>query len=361
MPEQSSTSEPAPQRAGESAASGRIWWFAFGYFACYVPYSALTKLLSDGELSASRERLDGFALLPISTSTSLVGMLVFLTWAGWWRHAGQRKLGTVSIPCPGGWTFLSGLATAAIIATTTLAYTFSGISIVFMMLLMRGGVLVMAPLIDAISKRKVNLSSWIALGLSLGALAMTVRPGIDGRMTLVAALDVAAYLTGYFLRLRFMSRLAKRPERTASIRYFVEEQMVATPAIVLVLGLVALLSSGPIGAQLRWGFVSAWSSDVLAPLMLVGLLSQGTGIFGALLLLDARSNVFCVAVNRASSVLAGALASTVLWLLALGKPLKLAEILGAVLLMFALALLAFPPRKPKSAIQPIREKAQPHA
>ena len=23
-----------------------IWWFAFGYFACYAPYSALTKYLS---------------------------------------------------------------------------------------------------------------------------------------------------------------------------------------------------------------------------------------------------------------------------------------------------------------------------
>ena len=23
-----------------------IWWFAFGYFACYAPYSALTKYLT---------------------------------------------------------------------------------------------------------------------------------------------------------------------------------------------------------------------------------------------------------------------------------------------------------------------------
>ena len=27
-----------------------IWGFAFGYFACYVPYSALTKAVSSGWL-----------------------------------------------------------------------------------------------------------------------------------------------------------------------------------------------------------------------------------------------------------------------------------------------------------------------
>lgn len=335
--------EPGAEQ--KEPSSHRIWWFAAGYFVCYVPYSALTKLLSDGKLPGSTGRLDGFALLPVSTLVSLFGMLVFLSWTGWWKHAGQRVVLGRSLPCPGGWTFLSGLATAAIIATTTLAYTFSGISIVFMMLLMRGGVLVMAPLIDAISKRKVNVASWIALLLSLGALGMTMRPGVDSRLSLLSGIDVAAYLTGYFLRLRFMSKLAKRPERAASIRYFVEEQMVATPAIVLVLAVAAMLGEGHICEQLRWGFLCAWSTPLLLPIMLVGLLSQGTGVFGALLLLDARSNVFCVAVNRASSVLAGALATSSLALTSLGSPLTTAEIVGAALLLLALALLAWPSQR----------------
>ena len=42
-----------------------IWWFAFGYFACYVPYSALTKGLSDGALGAL-PRVAGLAILPVS-------------------------------------------------------------------------------------------------------------------------------------------------------------------------------------------------------------------------------------------------------------------------------------------------------
>ena len=42
---------------------------------------------------------------------------------------------------------------------------------------------------------------------------------------------------------------------------------------------------------------------------MIGVLSQGTGIFGGLILLDRRENTFCVPVNRASSILAGVLAS----------------------------------------------------
>ncbi len=43
---------------------------------------------------------------------------------------------------------LSGLGTAIIIGTTTLAFTFTGVSILFALLLMRGGVLIIAPTVD---------------------------------------------------------------------------------------------------------------------------------------------------------------------------------------------------------------------
>jgi hypothetical protein len=48
-------------------------------------------------------------------------------------------------------------------------------------------------------------------------------------LSLAALLDLALYLLAYFFRLRAMSRLAKSEDPAVSIRYFVEEQMVATP------------------------------------------------------------------------------------------------------------------------------------
>ncbi len=311
-----------------------IWLFALGYFLCYAPYGGITKVVSS--------TTGGFELLPVTTLASLAGMLAFLSASGWWKHAGHRTLFGRRVPVPGPWTALSGLATAAIIATTTLAYTFEGVSIVFMMLLMRGGVLVLAPIVDALTGRKVRASSWLALALSLAALVVATADRSRPELTTVAALDVGLYLAGYFVRLRFMSRLAKSDDRAASIRYFVEEQMVATPAVVAFLAVVAMVGHGPTMLAVRHGFTSLWTTDALVPALVIGLLSQGTGVFGALILLDGRENAFCVPVNRASSVLAGVLASAVLAGLALAEPVPTSELLGAALVLGAIVALAAP-------------------
>lgn len=324
------------------ARSLAIWGFALGYFLCYAPYSALTKLLSKGELPGMARALGGFELLPITTLASLVSMFVFLSAARFWRYAGHREILGVSVPVPTRWTFLSGLATAAIIGTTTLAYTFEGVSIVFMMLLMRGGLLVMAPIIDVLSRRAVRWFSWAALALSFGALLTAVTEARGPALTVVAGIDVLVYLAAYFVRLRFMSHLAKSDRREDSLRYFVEEQMVATPAIVLALAVVALTGSGAIALEVRRGFTDIWSSGALGAALAVGVLSQGTGVFGGLVLLEKQENTFCVPVNRASSMLAGVIASVTVTRVTGGPPLPPPEILGACLILLAIAVLAVP-------------------
>jgi hypothetical protein len=322
-------------------ASFGIWGWAFGYFACYVPYSALTKALSDGRMPGALRKVGGFELLPSTTMVSLVGMIVFMVVTGWWRHASRARVFGLSIPSPTRWTFLSGLCTAAIIATTTLAYTFSGVSIVFMMLLMRGGVLVIAPLVDAGSGRTVRPAAWLALGLSVASLLVALLgSGARANMTMIALIDVIVYLAGYFVRLRFMSKLAKSNDPKATLRYFVEEQIVATPAIVLTLAVAALIGYGDVSMELRRGFTGLPGTGAWIGAILVGMLSQGTGVFGALVLLDGRENSFCVPVNRASSVLAGIGATAALAIFAGGKTPPASEIAGAGLVMGAIAVLA---------------------
>lgn len=318
-----------------------IWIWAFGYFAAYVPYSALTKALSSGELGPPG--LTGLAILPISTLASLVGMAVFISAAGWWKAASHARIAGVSLPVPTRWTLLSGLCTAAIIGTTTLAYTFSGTSIVFMMLLMRGGVLVIAPAVDLLTRRKVQWYSWGALGLSLVAVGVATTGRTELAMTWPAVLDVAIYLGAYFIRLRFMSRLAKSEDANAQRRYFVEEQMVATPAIVAALALAALAGGTPALLQLREGFTSAWSGGHVIALLAIGIFSQGTGVFGGLILLDRRENSFCVPVNRASSILAGVTAGFAMAVVLDHEPPQGRELLGALLVLGAIALLSLPP------------------
>lgn len=319
-----------------------IWWLAFGYFAAYVPYSALTKALSDGLLPGLGP-MSGFAILPAATFASMVGMVAFLSAARWWRHATQWRVGSVSLPVPTRWTFASGLCTATIVATTTLAYTFEGVSIVFVMLLMRGGLLVIAPVVDAVARRRVRWFSWAGLALSLSALLVAFSETDSYAISLVCVIDIVAYLAAYFVRLRFMSRLAKSADGSANRRYFVEEQLVATPAVMVTLVLGALLGQDAFATEVRRGFTDIWASGALIPALVIGLFSQGTGIFGGLILLDSRENTFCVPVNRSSSILAGVLASfSVAWFAERPTPSD-TELIGAGLIIGAILFLTIPP------------------
>jgi hypothetical protein len=317
-----------------------IWWWAFGYFAAYAPYSALTKALSDGKIG---DKVAGNTILPLSTLSSLLAMMLFLFLTGWWKSAGRKQIGKFAVPCPTPWTAMSGLCGATILTTTTLAYTISGVSIVFMMLLLRGGVLMIAPIVDAVSRRKVKWPSWVATGLTLSSLLVTLI-GRDESFTLplLAILDVTAYLAAYFVRLRFMSKLAKSESLEVTRRYFVEEQLVSTPAALLGLGLLALIGGGGEFDHIRAGFLDFPFTAQAPWAIAIGVLSQGTGIFGALVLLDKRENTFSVPVNRASSMLAGVVATLGLWALGVGKMLDWREAVGAGLVISAIVVLSLP-------------------
>lgn len=327
-----------------------IWVWAFGYFAAYAPYSLLTKALSDGRLGP---KIPGNMILPLSTLSSFIVAIIFLFATGWWRSATTFVVGGLKIPRPTKWTALSGLCGATILTTTTLAYTFEGVSIVFMMLMMRGGVLIMAPLVDALSKRKVRTASWVALGLTLLSLVVAMAGRVDGaRISLVAGLNVAAYLGAYFVRLQFMSRLAKSDSADATRRYFVEEQLVSTPAAFAALGVLAAIGTGPALGQIREGFTTLPFTSMWPWAVLIGVLSQGVGVFGALVLLDKSENSFSVPVNRASSVLAGVVATLGLQLIWSGPSLELSEGLGAALVIAAIVVLSVPAFNRKKPAMP---------
>lgn len=323
-------------------ASSTIWFYALGYFLAYVPYSALTKAVSSGR--AGGTPLSGLAMLPTAVSSSLLAMLVFLTAMGWWRFAGRRRMGGFDLPCPDLRTTISGLATATVVITTTLAYTFEGISIVLAMVLMRGGVLVLAPITDALTRRPVRVESWVALALSFTALLVTFSEKGGAVLSLPAVLDISAYLAAYFVRLRLMSGSAKSTDVACNRKFFVEEQMVATPAALLVLVLVALAGPANLSAPLISGFTDVWTWPLLAVLIGVGICSQGTGVFGGLILLEPRENSYCVPVNRASSVLAGVLASSIVAVAFDIAAPSAHEMAGAGLILLAVLALGFGPR-----------------
>jgi protein-tyrosine-phosphatase len=267
--------------------STHIWGLAFGYFLFYVPYSAMIKAVTSGA-----QPIAGVELLAAASATTALAMLSIITLADWWKYAGRRTLLGVRVAFPSRWTALSGLATAVIIVTTGLAYSFSGVSILLALLLLRGGVLIIGPIVDLLFKHRVRWFSWSALALSMLGLAVAFADVGNYDITWMAGLNIAAYLAGYAVRLSCMNSVAKSRDETATRRYFVEEQLAA--AFVLIA--VGLLT--PMGDERA---VVAGTT--------IGFLYAALCFFGTQIYLDARENTFCIPLNRCSSLLSGLVAA----------------------------------------------------
>jgi protein-tyrosine-phosphatase len=318
----------------------RIWWLALGYFVFYTPYSFLVKILTTPLWPGVQRPVSGFRILPAVVIATAIVLLSIITFAGWWKYASRRSLKGRSFPFPPALVVLSGLGTATIIGTTTLSFAFTGISILFALLLMRGGVLLIAPSVDLLFRRRVRWFSWVALGLTLPALAIALLDVNNYRLTAMAAVTIGAYLCGYLLRLPCLTRLAKQDDHVITHRYFVDESIIALSFLVAVPAALALIGQGEIMLELRRGFVDMFASTVTIPAMLIGALYSGLYCFGTLIYLDCRENTFCIPLNRASSLLAGLVATIGLALL-FGQTLPSAAQLGcAGLIVLALLFLS---------------------
>lgn len=333
---------------GSKIASLGIFALCFGYFASYIPYSMMTKMITKGLCCGlDGKGLLGFQIQPICVLGSFLSMYAFITLKGWWKFTTHSKILGIAFPRPQWFTLISGVCLSFQIITTTLAYTFSGISIVFAMLLMRGGVLIMAPIIDLLvkkRKRHIYWPSWIGAGLSFVALFVAFAEKGGYEISLIAAIDITVYLLAYFGRLMFMSSRAKSNDAVERKAFFSEEQMVANVVLFLSLVVIGLIGMKDglttIPGQIWSGFSELPFQGFFLFIFITGFFSYGTGLFGSLIYLDGRENTFTVPANRCASVLAGVVASYLLAIFYGQRYPSAYELTGAALILFAIIFLS---------------------
>lgn len=309
---------------------------AIGYFLWYTPYAALTKALSAGLLPVEAAAVGGLALLPAAAVGTLLGIGGYLVASGRWRDL----RGEGGVP-PGGLVF-AGFCTAVVMATTTVNFTFTGISVLLVLLVMRGGVLVLSPLLDVFRQRSVSRDSWIALALSLIAVGVALGDVNGYHLTTGAVLSVCLYLAGYAGRFEVMSRVAKTDVGALDRRYFAGEALGAACWQVVLCALLA--TAGPLAGGLRAGF-GLIPTPTGAVAVVIGLLYAALFTFGTRIYLDPREYSWCVPVNRGASLLAGIAASYLLTAFAELAPPGPPQLLGTALVLLAIAVLAFPARE----------------
>jgi len=313
------------------------------YLVAYVPYIMISRALSTIPQPGIGRTLSGLEALPPVLILGSVLTVLFVWGAGWIKHANQVRVLGVGIPWPRWSTFLSGLGAALLLFTVPLSLTFRDVSIPFMQLIMRGDVLVIAPLVDIVFRRRVHWWSWAALVLVAAALAMTLQERGGFHLPPLAILTIGLYTLGYFIRLAVMTRVAKTGDENQVQGYFVEEKLVAMPVSILVLCAIA---ASPLaqGTDLSWGFVKVWSSGALPLIGLSSIAFFAVSVFSALILLDPRENTFCVPFERAASILAG-VAGAYLLAIYFGQHYPTsAELWGSILLIAAVTLLSIAPR-----------------
>jgi len=323
---------------------------ALSYLLSYLPYVILTRYLATNGADGDGHALTGLHILPVMLISAAISTYGFIWISGWGRGMHRVRVAGLSLPGATRATMWSGLCTVLVLTTVPLSYTFRDVSIPFMQLLMRGDILIIAPLVDVMLGRRVHWWSWGALMLVALALFHTLSARGGLALPPLALITLIIYTAGYFGRLWVMTAVAKDDDPARLRSFFSEEKLVAFPIAILSLGVIAWVDRTPggAGAQLLWGFTAAWHSDHLPAMVMTGLMVCATGVFSGIILLDGRENSFCVPLERSASILAGVFGTVILAQFYGGKWPSGAEFIGAALLLIAVLLLSVGPRLPFS-------------
>ena len=145
------------------AAAFPLEGYVLVYLLAYLPNVIVTKLVTSQPHAGLGRPLTGLETLPASLIINMVLTWAFIWLSGWHRDANKVSLGPVRLPFPTFYTFLSGLGTSLVLFTVPLSFTIPNVSIPFIQLVMRGDILIIAPLVDVMFGRRVRWWSWTAL------------------------------------------------------------------------------------------------------------------------------------------------------------------------------------------------------
>jgi len=311
--------------------------FILLYLLVWTAYMVLNRTLATSGLMGGGGPLSGLALLPASLIVNGGATYAFIGLSGWWRKSAAIA-GPLPLPRPNRWTALSGLGAGLLLIAVPLSFTFAGVSIPFVQLLMRGDVLLIAPIVDLLARRRIRPASLAAIALVAAGLLLTLHQRGGFALPPLCWLTIAIYTIGYFLRLHVMTRIAKTPDPDELKRYFAQEQIVATPTALVMIALLAAFAPGPVGEQLRLGF-AVRDPAVIGWLVATGSLSALIGLMATVILLNPRENSFCVPFERSASILGGVAASYLMAIWFKAPAPTAGELAGLATLVAAITLL----------------------
>jgi hypothetical protein len=322
-----------PER--DEGSTERLLQLCAAYFALYVLTGAAVKYFQ-GPADEGMPGMAGAEFLVYSLAGGSAFNLVLVAALGWYRMESNRSLRLFGIELPSELLYIvpSGICTAVVVPTTTLMYTLP-ISVMVAMTIMRGSVIVISRLVDALQirqgilRKKVVWAENAAVVFALAGVGANVAfasdAGFDFLDSPAAIAILSSYVLAYAVRIYLMNyfKNTRRPGvKLDNKGFFALEQITASLVMAIVCTLV-FLSPTLFDAEAQ--VIGEFRSAVLEPkpswlwaLAIGGLPYGGVAVFSVFIFMfRGRTATFAGLVNRLTSLVAGT-ASTLLFALVFG-------------------------------------------
>lgn len=347
-------------KINNSGSTSRLLQLCFGYFFFYVITGVAVKyFLSTKE---GYPGLHGMEYLVYNTAGGAViatGVVLLLKW---YKIDSVKKIKLIGMTIPSELPYIiaSGICTAVVIPTTTLLYSFRGISVMVAMVIMRGAVIVIGRVVDEIQirqgilKKKVYMEENIAMLVALLAVSIKIFGG-DGKggdspfNSIPVLVIFGSYILAYSIRIYIMNyyKNTRSPEekKDNNKSFFAIEQISSTITLILVtVAVVAVAKSfGAVGER-----ITPFADAVVAPDMEWGpwafLAGVGYGIVAFfsvfLFMFKGRTATFAGLVNRLTSLIAGTTATILFAFMFSGKYPELIDWISLFFILVAVGFMA---------------------
>jgi hypothetical protein len=341
--------------ANQEGTTRRLLELCAFYFLFYVIYTVATKYLT-GPAASGLPGVDQLEFLVYSTVGGSWLCLLVILFCRWGKMESARivRWGKFSFPSEFLYIVPSGICTAIVIPTTTLLYTLLR-SVMVAMLIMRGSVIVISRLVDAIQiragifRKKVYREEDLAVAFAIMAVCVQIffvksEGGHDLFRNPAAMAVLGSYLLSYFIRIYIMNYY--KNTRGGSVKqdnkaFFAVEQVAASLTILLILLVIMRWPA------LRGGLLDLLQRSYLAPSrhwpgeLLAGAAYGFVAFFSVFIFMfKGRTATFAGLANRLTSLVAGTTATLLFAVLFKGSFPMPEDWLSLVFIFIAVAFMS---------------------
>lgn len=351
-------------------STGRLIQLCIGYFVFYVITGISVKYF------LGKGMPDMQYLIYSTVGGNLLALSIVLA-LKWYKLQSNKIINFLGFRMPEEFLYIipSGICTAIVIPTTTLMYSLP-ISVMVAMVIMRGSVIIISRIVDAIQikqgilKKRVYMEENIAVVFALLAVAINIFYGKDSGFDFIynaaAVTILVSYIIAYFIRIYIMNYYKNtrgKGVRQDNKGFFAIEQIAATITMLL-LGLIFYYSPEIFGWQGKQitEFIGAFHTpdSMWGWAVIAGTAFGAVAFFSVFIFMfKGRTATFAGLVNRLTSLIAGTTATLLFYFFFGGKFPNSEDWLSLVFILIAVAFITKAEKKRIAELKSLHELSDP--